>query len=185
MTDPALLARIDRLESRHAIAELVALYCKACDDRDVPLLRSLFTADAVIRSHDGMMNAEGIDAVMTMYAGRFAVLGLSVHWTHDAIVRFDDGDPDAAAGEVFCHAEAHRAGTTLVGSLRYGDAYRREGGRWMFARRLLAFGYYVPVTEYAEAMGSPLRQRAYGDRRPADYPETLASWAGWRAHFPG
>jgi ketosteroid isomerase-like protein len=184
MTDPALLARIDRLESRFAIAEIVALYCKTCDDRDVPGLRALFTDDAVVRSLDGKMEGVGIEAVMRMYAARFAVLGLSVHWTHDAIVRFDDTNPDRATGEVFCHAEAHRNGETLIGSLRYDDEYRREGGRWKFSRRTLAFCYYVPVTEYAEAMGSPLRQRAYGDRRPADYPESLPSWAGWRAHFP-
>ena len=46
MTEPAttdLLARIDRLESRAAIAELCASYCIACDDQDLPSLRGLFT----------------------------------------------------------------------------------------------------------------------------------------------
>jgi ketosteroid isomerase-like protein len=183
MTDPDILRRLDRLESRAEIAEIVALYCKACDDRDVPLLRSLFTPDAVVRSKDGVMVSEGIDSVMEMYRGRFEVLGLSVHWTHDHILRFDDADPDRATGEVFGHAESHRNGVSLVASLRYEDSYRRVDGRWKFAERILAFAYYVPVTEYPEALGDSLRQRAYGDRRPADYPESLESWTGWRAHY--
>lgn len=183
MTDSDLMRRIDRLESRHAIAEIVALYCKACDDRDVPLLRSLFTEDAVVASKDGMMVSDGIDSVMDMYRKRFEVLGISVHWTHDTIIRFDEDDPDRATGEIFCHAEAHRNGQTLIGSLRYHDTYRREAGRWKYARRDMTFLYYVPVEDYAEAMGSELRQRAYGDKRKADYPETFESWTGWRAHY--
>jgi len=180
MTDQALLTRIDRLESRVAISEIVAKYCKSCDDRDVPLLRSLFTDDAVVRSDDGVMTSDGIDAVMKMYGGRFEVLGISAHWTHDHIIAFDDTDPDRATGEIFGHAEAHRNGMTLVASLRYQDVYRREGGVWKFASRTLSFLYYVPVGEYPEALGSSDRQRAYGDRRPADYPESLSSWTGWK-----
>lgn len=183
MTDQDLMRRIDRLESRVAIQETIAKYCKACDDRDVPLLRSLFTEDAVVESVDGVMKSSGVDSVMEMYKGRFEALGISVHWTHDHIIEFDDSDPDRARGEVFCHAEAHRNGVTLVGSLRYQDEYRREQGAWKIARRVMAFLYYVPVTEYNEALGGELRQRAYGDKRPGDYPERFESWTGWRAHY--
>jgi hypothetical protein len=180
MTDHALLTRIDRLESRFAIAEIVAKYCKSCDDRDVPLLRGLFSDNAVVRSQDGVMTAQGIKAVMQMYGDRFAALGVSAHWTHDHMVSFDDADPDHATGEVFGHAEAHRNGETLVASLRYDDDYRREAGVWKFRQRTLSFLYYVPVAEYATALGSKDRQRAYGDRRPADYPESFAHWSRWK-----
>lgn len=185
MADLDINRRIDRLESRAEISELVAKYCKSCDDRDVPLLRSLFTEDAVVRSKDGVMTSDGIDAVMQMYKSRFDVLGVACHWTHDHILTFDDADPDRATGEVFGHAEAHRNGQTLIAALRYADAYRREEGRWKFASRTLAFLYYVPVGEYAEALGGTLRQRAYGDERPADYPESFDSWTGWTRHFNG
>lgn len=181
MTDQALLTRIDRLESRFAISEIVAKYCKSCDDRDVPLLRSLFTEDAVIRSKDGVMTADGIHAVMQMYGGRFEVLGISAHWTHDHMVSFDDADPDHATGEVFGHAEAHRNGQTLVACLRYEDDYRRENGVWKFRQRVLSFLYYVPVQDYPAALGETDRQRAYGDRRPADYPEKFPHWSSWKA----
>ncbi len=178
-----LFARIDRLEARVLIAELVARYCKACDDRDIPLLRSLFVEDAVFESADGVMRATGLDAILAMYRNRFEVLGISVHWTHDHIIRLDPSDRDAAEGEIFGHAEAHRNGRTLIASMRYHDRYRRTSEGWKFCRRRLLFCYYVPVDEYAEALGSRLRQRAYDEPRLADYPETLPSWEGWRAYF--
>ena len=52
----------------------------------------------------------------------------------------------------------------------------RHEGRWCFADRLLSFLYYLPVDEYAQALGDRLRMRAYGDRRPADFPESLPNW---------
>lgn len=178
-----LEARIDRLESRAEILALIAHYCKACDDRDVPLLRSLFAQDAWVRSADGRMKGEGIDGILQMYRKRFEVLGLSVHWTHDSVITIDAGDRDRAVGEVFCHAEAVRNGQVLVGSLRYEDEFVRRNGRWLFKSRLLKFLYYVPVQQYAEALASPMRQRGYEVPMPGDYPETLESWTGWARHY--
>ncbi|EAQ11400.1 SnoaL-like protein [Maritimibacter alkaliphilus HTCC2654] len=181
--DQDILKRIDRLESRNEILELIAKYCKACDDRDVPLLRSIFTEDAVVKSQDGMMEGIGRDGVLDMYRKRFEVLAISVHWTHDNIITFDENDPDRATGECFCHAEAHRNGETLVGSLRYDDTYQRVNGVWQFSSRTLKFLYYVPVHEYAEALGSKKRMRAYGDQRDADYPETFDCYNTWAKHY--
>lgn len=181
--DDDLLKRIDRLESRNAILELIAKYCKACDDRDVPLLRSIFTEDAQVVSQDGMMQGIGRDDVMEMYRKRFEVLAISVHWTHDNIITFDDDNPDRATGECFCHAEAHRNGETFIGSLRYDDEYRRENGIWQFSKRTLKFLYYTPVQDYAETLGSEKRMRAYGDQRVADYPESFDCYQNWETQF--
>lgn len=181
MTD--IETRLDRLESRADILAIISHYCKACDDRDVPLLRSLFRDDSWVRSADGRMKGEGLDGIMNMYRKRFEVLGLSVHWTHDAVVNIDPTNPDRATGEVFCHAEAVRNGQVLVGSLRYEDEYARRDGKWFFKSRLLKFLYYVPVQQYPEALASPLRQRGYETPQPGDYPETLESWTGWINHY--
>jgi uncharacterized protein (TIGR02246 family) len=181
MTDAALLKRIDRLEARAEIAELCADYAQASDDRDMDLLSSCFADDAWMSSKDGMMNCQGKDGIVKMFEGRFAVLGPSYHWTHDHKVRFDDNDPDKAYGLVFGHAEVFRNKQTLVAAMRYNDEYKRVNGKWLFKSRTLSFFYYVPVEEFKEALGSTLRQRAYGEKRKADFPEGLACYEASRA----
>jgi ketosteroid isomerase-like protein len=154
-----------------------------CDDRDVKGLRDLFTEDAAIVSKDGKMTSTGRTAIMEMYRGRFKVLGPSYHWTHDHVIEFDDQDDNHATGLIFAHAEVHRNNETLVAAIRYEDDYRRIGGKWKFKKRTLSFFYYVPVQEYAEALGSKLRQRAYGDKQPADFPESLPTFKNWENDF--
>ncbi len=114
------------------------------------------------------------------FIDRFKALGISNHFTHDHIITFDDDNPAIARGLVTGHAESWRTGQALIGAMRYHDTYRHDDGEWRFQERELAFQYYLPVQEYPEAMGSTLRQRAYGDQRPADYPEALPGWRDYR-----
>jgi ketosteroid isomerase-like protein len=181
-TDTGLEARLRRLEDRAELTQLIARYAVAVDDRDLEAIAALFTPDGAFRSKDGVMNARGTEAVLEQFRGRFRSLKLSYHFSHDHIFEFG-ADPDTATGLVTAHAEVWRNGRALIGALRYQDLYRRHQGRWCFADRLLWFLYYLPVTEYASALGEPLRQRAYGDQRPADFPESLASWQQY--HDPG
>jgi uncharacterized protein (TIGR02246 family) len=176
MTDgPSLAARVRCLEDRAELAELVARYCIAVDDRDVETLAALFTVDGRFRSVDGVMDARGREAVMQQFRGRFAALGPTCHFTHDRIFELGAA-ADTATGLVTSHAEVIRNGRAFVAALRYADTYRRVDGRWRFADRLLSFLYYLPADEYAHGFASRLRMRAYGDARPADYPESLPSW---------
>jgi hypothetical protein len=176
MTDADLALRLRRLEDREEIRMLVARYGQTCDDREIEELGQLFTSDGVMRSQDGVMNARGRGAIVEQFHGRFAVLGPSLHYTHDHVITFDDADPDLACGLLTSHAEVWRNGAALIAAIRYHDTYRREGGRWRFAERLLRFFYYVPVAEYDGALGDRNRMRAYGDRRPADWPEGTPAW---------
>jgi ketosteroid isomerase-like protein len=181
MSEPdSLEQRVRRLEDRAQLRELVARYGIAVDDRDIETLSELFTADGRFRSQDGVMDATGREAVLKQFRGRFAALKATNHIAHDQILTFG-ADPDAVAGLVTSHAEVWRNGRALIAALRYQDTYRRDRGRWRFADRLLSFLYYLPVDEYAEGLGSRLRMRAYGDQRPADYPEGSATWSIYHA----
>jgi ketosteroid isomerase-like protein len=173
--DSTLTARLRRLEDRAELGELIARYCIAVDDRDIEGLAALFTPEGCFRSVDGIMDARGREAVTQQFRTRFAVLGPTNHFTHDRIFEFGQ-ETDAATGLVTSHAEVIRNGRALVAALRYADSYRRVEGRWRFADRLLSFLYYLPADEYARGFASRLRMRAYGDERPADYPEALPSW---------
>jgi len=167
--------RVRALEDRAELRELVARYGLAIDDRDIDSLSGLFTADGSFRSRDGVMNATGRDAVLEQFRSRFSALGPTNHIAHDQVCTLD-ADGNTASGLVTSHAELWRNGRAFVTALRYQDRYRREDGRWRFADRLLSFFYYLPVAEYVNGLGHPLRMRAYGDHRPADYPEALPSW---------
>lgn len=171
--------RIRRLEAESQIRQLIARYCFTIDDRDHDGIAALFTDDATVTSADGVMNATGIDAIMAQYAGRFTVLGAGAHFMHDVVL--DIGDGDEATGRVSGHAELWRRDQMMVCSIRYKDRYRRVADRWLFAAREISFLYYVPLSEYAGILGKRDRNLAYGDPRPADFPEGLPGWAAQAA----
>jgi uncharacterized protein (TIGR02246 family) len=181
MSQTDLATRIRRLEDREAIRELVGRYGYVIDNRDLDGVAGLFCEDALLESQDGVMQARGRAAIIELYKGRFAALGPTFHYTHDHAITLDDGDPDAATGIIASHAEVMRNGEAMLAAIRYFDDYRREDGRWRFAKRSLAFFYYTPAGQYIETMTSTLRQRAYGDQRPADWPETLETWKRYKA----
>ncbi len=172
----ALLRRVERLEARAEIGELVSAYAVACDEHDMDRLIALFTEAARFDSPSGLMQAEGSGAIRAMFVAMFRTRGPAYHWTHDRFVTFDDADPDRATGLVLSHAETSPDGRTSLAAMRYDDEYRRAAGRWLFARRTINFLYYVPAAEYANVFSSATRVHASRQRLTADYPETLASW---------
>ncbi|RZJ22553.1 MAG: nuclear transport factor 2 family protein [Haliea sp.] len=172
----ALLQRIDRLESRHQIAELVGNYARACDEHDIDTLCAIFTEDGVIDSPANLLAANGRQGIRETFGKRYKIRGPSYHWTHDHKVVFDEADPDHATGLVLGHAETCPDKIVSIAAMRYADDYRREGGVWRFSRRTLTFLYYVPVTDYPSVLATPLRLAVGGQRLPGDYPESLDSW---------
>ncbi len=171
-----LKRQIDRLESRHTIADLATAYAIACDEHDMPRLIDLFTPDGCFDSPSGAMVANGREAIEEMFIGLFKVRGPAFHWTHDHSVRFDETDPNAASGLVLSHAETCPDGTVSVAAMRYHDDYRRDDGVWRFKKRVISFLYYVPVTEYKTVLNERNRLSIKGERMPADYPESLSPW---------
>jgi hypothetical protein len=170
--------RIRRLEDRAAIQELGVLYGFVMDERDEPGIRQIFCEDAVLRSEDGVFAARGIEEIVTTYLGRFAKLGPTNHFSHGHVIRFDESDPDRATGLLASHAEVVRDGVAMQVALRYKDTYHRVDGRWRFADRLMGYMYYLPISELPTALGDRNSVRAYGDQRPADWPESLYSEGG-------
>jgi len=177
--------RIARLEDRVAICDLAVLYGFVMDERDLGALPRLFAAGATLRSADGVFAASGLGEITETYRGRFAVLGATNHVCHGHVVRFDGADPDRARGLVGSHAEVVRDGAPMVVALRYKDQYVRTPAGWRFQDRCMSYMYYCDVRDLPGVLGSPLRNRAYGDERPADWPEALVAGSdpGWLRAF--
>ena len=170
--------RLARVEDRQAIQELGILYGFVMDERDEAGIRQIFTEDATLDSQDGVFKAAGMEDIVATYLGRFAALGPTNHYSHGHVVKFLDDDPDSAFGLLAGHAEVFRNGVGMQVALRYKDTYRREAGQWKFASRLMSYMYYLPSSEYAEGFGAADSMRAYGDKRPSDWPEALYSPQG-------
>jgi len=171
-----LADRVDRLESREAIRELVTNYAIACDIHDIPWLTSLFTEDARFGSPNGKMVSEGRDAIREMFIKTFRIRGPAFHWTHDLKITIDPVDPNKAGGLVHAHAETTPDGVVSIAAMKYHDTYRRDDGVWRIATREITFLYYVPYAQYGTALNQEKRVLMGGDLMPADYPEKLSAW---------
>jgi uncharacterized protein (TIGR02246 family) len=172
-----LAARVQRLEDRFAIADLVAHYCAALDERDLDTFVSLFTEDATVRHRDRVVELIGRRAIRDYYSQRFAGYGVTFHTPHSHIVAFEG--PDQARGVVTGHAEMSVEGELVVAAIRYDDTYRREAGEWRFAGRDLGFWYYMKLADLPAGFGDRLRKHYRGERLPAELPESLATYRAW------
>lgn len=168
-----LEARIARLESIEEIRQLVVAYGIAMDERRMDEVRVMFTPDAKLTSKDGVFSADGLEAIVATYQGRWDVLGPTSHIVHGQTIEIDPENPDRATGTVPSNAEVVRNGEPMLVSLIYHDVYERHEGRWKFAAREMGYFYYLPPDRYTEVMRSANRNLAYGDARPADFPEAL------------
>ncbi len=171
----AIEARIDRLESRVAIQELITNYAVSCDEHDIERLQNLFTEDAVFRSPSSFMHASGREAIRSMFVEVLKTRGPGYHWTHDLVVNFGD-DRNTATGLVYSHAETTPNGVVSVAAMKYKDKYRRESGVWHFSEREMHFFYYVPVEKYVATLNQEQRLYIGSEKRPADYPESSEGW---------
>ena len=93
----SLESRVARLEARNAITELSAQYAVACDVRDLDLLGSLFTEDAVLDTPNGSMQASGRAAIVALFERDWA-LDLGYRYRYQ---KYDNANDSADANAVF------------------------------------------------------------------------------------
>lgn len=134
----SLEQRVQRLEDRFAIQDLVVQYATLLDDAQWDSLGELFATDGVFGSPHS--TTVGRAAVVENFKVKHAPFSWTWHDPHGISVEFVDDDN--ARGTVIGYAELGNADHTITTSIRYLDDYRREEGRWRFARRtvLSVFG---------------------------------------------
>ena len=176
----SLESRLDWMETRAELTDLVTRYGKAVDERDIVGLADLFTEDARLYSRDRALDAVGRQGILTLYQGVFDQLGPSFHWHHGHLLERDPADSDMAKGTLMAHSETFRKGEQYLAALRYTDQYRRVHGTWKFAVRELSFLYFASMADYPSILGREQRVLVYGDERRADWPEGLETWRTYR-----
>ncbi|MCB1688074.1 MAG: nuclear transport factor 2 family protein [Halioglobus sp.] len=146
MSDQALLARIDRLESLDEIRQLVAKYSLSLDMRDMDAHVNLFVDDIrVSRDQVGRAHLKRwLDDTL-----RLQFTGTS-HHIGNHIIEFED--PDRAHGVVYSKNEhetpcADGSSEWVIMQMIYWDNYERRDGRWYFRRRLPCYWYATDINK--------------------------------------
>lgn len=172
-----LEVRIDELESREQIRQLVVRYALALDSRDVPALAACFTKD--VRMGDGRRGrtalTEWFDGLLRPYSTTFHLIG-----NH----RIEFVDRDHADGVVYCRPEHEVGEQWIVMPMQYWDRYERQDGEWCFASRSVHAFYAADVLERPNTVperfnfpGNPLLHEA-------DLPGRWESWQRFWAVDP-
>lgn len=132
------------LVAKDAIRELVLLYSRGVDRKDGALLRTLYTADATDTHGDTF------DGPATAYVDflerAFPYMRYSGHHVCNHLISVDG---DGGEGEVYalaCHVIPDGKGGWQedLMAVRYLDRYRKEAGRWKFAKRVVTYDYKAP-----------------------------------------
>lgn len=176
MATDDLESRIRLLEDRAELQELVAVYGRRIDDRDIDGIADLYTDDAMFDSTDGPIT--GREPVIAYYRRQLDRYGMTYHYPHSHTITFTG--PDTATGVVSAHAELAIIPTPFVVALRYIDEYRREDGHWKFVSRRALQLYAAPLAELPDVLAGTLRRRWPGtEPAEADIPEQLPTWQAY------
>jgi hypothetical protein len=132
---------LETLIAKDAIRELVLLYSRSIDRKDMALLRTLYTRDATDShgdSYDGP--AEGYFAFIERSLPHLRYSG---HHICNHLISVDGDQGEGEAYAICYHVFADDKGNWVEDLLcaRYIDRYRREDGRWRFAKRVVRYDY--------------------------------------------
>ncbi len=171
-SDAALLTeireRLERLESRDEIRQLVSKYALALDMRDMDAMANLFVED--VAAGGGRRGRKSLrdwldETMRRQFTG-------TAHHVGTQIVEFVDADH--AVGIVYSKNEHETAAEWVVMQMMYYDHYARVAGRWYFRRR-------QPLYWYATDLNKPpigARKMRWPGREPYEgaFHELFPAW---------
>lgn len=141
----AALRRIDELESRVALRDLVTDYCIGFDTRNVDRFMAIWHDDAVweigppfgtFSTHVGIRKA--VEEVL------LPVWRETHHLTSNLHVTFRDADRARGVCNVDCMGATQDNVVQMI-SASYVDEFERRGGTWKIARRAVTIHYFNPI----------------------------------------
>lgn len=136
--------RIDRIESRIAMGELVADYCHGFDKRDWDRFLAIWWEDAVWEVGPPFGSFDGHDGIAHAVKDILWPAWLaSSHFTTNLVIRFVDADHADGVCDVDCiGTTADEVAQTV--SATYTDRFERRDGVWKIARRHVKMHHFSP-----------------------------------------
>ena len=141
----ALFERIDRLESRFAMHDLVSDYCHGFDKRDFDRFLAIWWEDCVWNIGPPFGSFAGHEGIHQAVKDILWPAWLkSTHCTTNLRVDFDGVDSARGVSDVDC------IGTTSDGQAQtvaatYTATFERRGGLWKIARRDVTMHHFSPL----------------------------------------
>ena len=161
--------RIQRLEDRAELQDLVVKYFLASDDDDYEALAATFAPDGTF-SAGIFPGGEGREAVVECLRAGRKMMGPTIHTPDYTLFAFSDNN--RATGRVGAHLELSIAGRTVFAAVRYFDEYVRIDGRWQFKRREMRTIHAGPWEEVGSSLSTELCVRWPGvDPMHSDFPK--------------
>ena len=140
-----LLERIDELESRAAIRDLVTDYCLGFDNHDWQRFISIWHPNAVwdigptfgtFTHHEGIRKA--------VYDVLYPVWRETHHLASNLRLTFEDKDHARGVCNVDCMGATKDEIVQMI-SATYADDFERRDGIWKIARRVVTIHYFNPI----------------------------------------
>lgn len=127
------------LIAKEAIRELVLLYSRGVDRKDGALLRTLYTRDAT-DTHGDTFDGAAEDYVQFLERA-FPYMRYSGHHVcnHLVCVDGDEGEGEVCAIAYHIIPDGKDGWIEDLMCARYIDRYRKEDGRWRFAKRVVTY----------------------------------------------
>jgi len=141
----SLLARVDELESRSAIRDLVSDYCLGFDNHDWERFVAIWHEDAVweigppfgtFHGHAGIRKA--------VFEILYPFWRESHHLSTNLRIAFSDADHAHSVCNVDCMGASVEDVVQMVGAT-YTDDFERRDGVWKIAKRKVTIHYFNPM----------------------------------------
>ena len=140
-----LETRIDRIESRTAMHELVSDYCHGFDKRDFDRFLAIWWDDCVWEVGPPFGTFDGHAGIhRAIYEILWPAWKASSHFTTNLVIKFTGTDPADGVCDVDC------IGTTSDGQAQtvaatYTDNFERRNGVWKIAKRHVLMHHFSPL----------------------------------------
>jgi len=141
----ALLRRVDELESRMAMRDLVTDYCLGFDKRDWDRFIGIWHPDAVWEIGPPFGTFEGHEGIRkAVFDVLYPVWRETHHLTSNLRVTFDDADHARGVCNVDCMGATADDVVQMISATYTDDCERREGS-WKIARRQVEIHYFNAI----------------------------------------
>jgi hypothetical protein len=147
--------RLELLETRNELLDVISGYAQGFDNHDPELLRKVFHADAVLDLGDAFGSYRGIDAILDVAQTFWTNSPHMHHWMANPLFQIDLAAGTASATTALdCLCTYVETGTAHIGG-NYRDRYvRGDDGAWQIVERIFDLQFVTPMPDWKPTMGT-------------------------------